>query len=84
MPPLCAVQPCTSIATADRPCGHLGPRKGTGPQCLDPRIPDRETLEREVAAWQRERNALGGAVNWQFTAEDARVKLKRLYPSIDA
>ena len=36
-------------------------------QCLDRRIPDRETLEREVAAWEADRNALGGAVNWQFT-----------------
>jgi transposase len=53
-------------------------------QCLDRRIPDREALEREVAAWEAERNALGGTVNWQFTAEDARIKLKRLYPSIDA
>jgi transposase len=52
-------------------------------QCLNRRIPDRETLEREVAAWEAERNALGGPVNWQFTTEDARVKLKRLYPSID-
>jgi transposase len=52
-------------------------------QCLNRRIPDRETLEREVAAWEAERNALGGPVNWRFTTEDARVKLKRLYPSID-
>jgi DDE superfamily endonuclease len=52
-------------------------------QCLDRRIPDRETLEREVAAWEAERNALGGTVNWQFTTEDARIKLKRLYPSVD-
>lgn len=52
-------------------------------QCLDRRIPDRETLEREVAAWEQERNALGGPVNWRFTTDDARVKLKRLYPSID-
>ncbi len=40
-------------------------------QCLDRRIPDRETLEREVAAWEAERNALGGPVNWRFTTEDA-------------
>ena len=52
-------------------------------QCLHRRIPDRETLEREVAAWEAERNALGGPVNWRFTTEDARVKLKRLYPSLD-
>jgi transposase len=52
-------------------------------QCLDRRIPDRAALEREVAAWQAERNGLGGRVDWRFTTEDARIKLKRLYPSID-
>jgi transposase len=52
-------------------------------QCLDRRIPDRETLEREVSAWEAERNALGGAIDWRFTTDDARIKLKRLYPSID-
>ena len=52
-------------------------------QCLHRRIPDRETLEREGAAWEAERNALGGPVNWRFTTEDARVRLKRLYPSLD-
>ena len=52
-------------------------------QCLNRRVPDREALEREVAAWEAERNALGGPVNWRFTTEDVRVKLKRLYPSID-
>jgi transposase len=51
-------------------------------QCLDRRIEDRESLEREVAAWVAERNALGGRVDWRFTTEDARIKLKRLYPSI--
>ncbi len=51
-------------------------------QCLGRPIGERKTLEAEVAAWEAERNALGGAVNWQFTTEDARVKLKRLYPSI--
>ena len=52
-------------------------------QCLGRRIGDRETLEREVAAWEAERNVLGGPVNWRFATEDARVKLSRLYPSID-
>ena len=52
-------------------------------QCLDRRIPDRQTLECEVAAWEAERNALGGKVDWRFTTGDARIKLKRLYPSID-
>ena len=51
-------------------------------QCLDRRIPDRETLAREAAAWQEERNAAAVRADWQFTAADARIKLKRLYPTI--
>lgn len=51
-------------------------------QCLDRRIADSDTLAREVAAWQDARNTMGGTVNWRFTADDARIKLKRLYPSI--
>lgn len=50
-------------------------------QCLgDRRIPDEETLTREAAAWERERNERGAMVQWRFTAEDARTKLSRLYP----
>jgi len=49
-------------------------------QCLDRRIPDREKLKCEVAAWQRRRNESLAKVDWQFTTADARVKLKRLYP----
>ena len=52
-------------------------------QCLNRRIRGRETLEREMAAWETERNVLGGPVNWRFTTGDARVKLKRLDSSID-
>ncbi len=52
-------------------------------QCLNRRIPDQETLREEVAAWQKRRNKEATEVNWQFTNEDARIKLKRLYPSID-
>jgi hypothetical protein len=51
-------------------------------QCLDRRMPDLETLTREVAAWERARNADPRLVNWRFTTPDARLKLKRLYPSI--
>jgi hypothetical protein len=51
-------------------------------QCLDRRIPDMETLRREVAAWERARNAAAVKVDWQFTTADARVKLKRLYPTV--
>jgi transposase len=52
-------------------------------QCLDRRLPDQETLAREVAAWEAERNAAAVTVDWHFTTADARVKLKRLYPSIE-
>ena len=52
-------------------------------QCLDRRIPDREALAREVAAWEAKRNAAGVKADWQFTTADARVKLKRLYPTIE-
>jgi len=52
-------------------------------QCLDRRIPDLETLRREVAAWVATRNAAVMRVDWQFTTADARVKLKRLYPTIE-
>jgi hypothetical protein len=51
-------------------------------QCLDRRIPDKLTLTHEVAAWERDRNTAGGRADWRFTTADARIKLKRLYPSI--
>jgi hypothetical protein len=51
-------------------------------QCLDRRIADKQTLIEEVAAWERSRNQKHPKADWQFTAADARVKLKRLYPVI--
>lgn len=51
-------------------------------QCLDRRIPDRATLEMEVQAWQDARNRDTRAVDWRFTTADARIRLKRLYPTI--
>jgi hypothetical protein len=51
-------------------------------QCLDRRIPDQVTLKGEVAAWEERRNAESCTIDWQFTTIDARIKLKRLYPSI--
>jgi hypothetical protein len=51
-------------------------------QCLDRRIPDKETLIEEVAAWQDGRNKNHTKTDWQFTTADARVKLKRLYPAL--
>jgi hypothetical protein len=49
-------------------------------QCLDRRMPDLDTLRTQTEQWQRKRNARQKSVDWQFTTENARVKLKRLYP----
>lgn len=49
-------------------------------QCLDRRIPDKDSLIREVKAWEDQRNSEVVKVHWQFTTADARVKLKNLYP----
>jgi len=51
-------------------------------QCLDRRIPDQATLKRETAAWQEKRNAIARPMEWRFNNEDARVKLKKLYPTL--
>lgn len=51
-------------------------------QCLDRRIPDADTLTQAIAAWEQARNTNARPVNWRFTTSDARIKLKRLYPSI--
>ena len=51
-------------------------------QCLDRRIPDKQTLIEEVAAWENDRNGAHAKADWQFTTADARVKLKRLYPAM--
>lgn len=50
-------------------------------QCISRRIPDQETLRREVDIWGKERNEKESTVDWRFTTDDARIKLKRLYPS---
>lgn len=49
-------------------------------QCLDRRIPDRETLEREIACWQRQRNEAGARIKWMFNVNNAREKLGKAYP----
>jgi transposase len=51
-------------------------------QCLDRRIADRDTLSREVAAWTKSAAVAHTKIDWQFTTVDARIKLKRLYPTI--
>jgi hypothetical protein len=51
-------------------------------QCLDRRLPDRNRLATEVAAWAAARNTAAVTVDWHCTTADARTKLKRRYPSL--
>jgi hypothetical protein len=51
-------------------------------QCLSRRITTKKELEHQVACWQEQRNAAATTVIWRFTTADARIKLKRLYPSL--
>lgn len=53
-------------------------------QCLDRRLGDRATVEREVAAWVAARNAAQTTIDWRFTTAEARIKLKHLYPAVHA
>ncbi len=53
-------------------------------QCLNRRIGDIETIEKEVYAWNKYRNQIPSKIDWQFTEKDTRIKLKRLYPSFNA
>lgn len=51
-------------------------------QCLDRRMPDIATVQAEVEAWERQRNNAPKPIDWQFTTDDARIKLKKLYPNL--
>ncbi|VEN72623.1 transposase [Candidatus Desulfarcum epimagneticum] len=53
-------------------------------QCLKRRIDDIQNVKKEAHAWQKARNNKNAKVNWQFTSEDARIKLRRLYPTFNA
>jgi len=89
-----AFEPAEAKRLADRLEIHHTPKHGSwlnmaeielcvlSSQCLDRRIPDRLTLQRCVALWQTRRNQAQTTVDWRFTTTDARIKLKRLYPSI--
>lgn len=55
-----------------------------GTQALADRMPDKASVAREVTAWETERNQTQATINWRFTTKDARIKLKRLYPSFDS
>ena len=90
-----AFAPAVARALAERLEIHYTPKHGSwlnmaetelsvlAGQCLDRRIDDRAWMAREVAAWQTARNARQARINWQFKTADARIKLKRLYPSFD-
>jgi hypothetical protein len=53
-------------------------------QCLKRRIDNIDIVKKEVAIWEKFRNNKNAKVNWQFTAEDARIKIRRLYPTLDS
>lgn len=87
-----AFDPETARALAKRLEIHYTPKHGSWlniaeielsvmtSQCLGRRIGKIETLARELSAWERNRNQIQKGVDWQFTTDDARIKLKRLYP----
>ena len=52
-------------------------------QCIKARIPDQPTLISQTTAWYERRNGKEATVNWRFTTDDARIKLHRLYPTIN-
>ena len=91
-----AFEPAEAKRIADKLEIHYTPKHGSwldmaeielgvlARQCLSRRIDNMEQLEDEVAAWEVIRNAAKAKVNWRFTTKDARIKLKRLYPSIES
>jgi hypothetical protein len=52
-------------------------------QCLDRRIPDQKSMKKEISIWEKERNGHSASMKWRFTTEDARIKLAKLYPTIE-
>ncbi len=55
-----------------------------GRQCLSRRIAHQDTLKRQIAGWEEKRNAAAPRITWQFTTQDARIKLRSLYPSVQS
>lgn len=90
-----AFEPAEAKRLADKLEIHYTPKHGSwlnmaeielhvlAEQCLNRRLSDRATVEREVAAWEARRNATQQPIDWRFTTADARIKLKHLYPAID-
>ena len=91
-----AFDPATARALAERLEIHHTPKHGSwlnmaetelsvlSRQCLDRRIDCQEAMTREVTAWEHDRNRRETKIDWQFTTADARIKLKRLYPSFQS
>lgn len=91
-----AFEPAEAKRIADKLEIHYTPKHGSwldmaeielgilSRQCLSRRIENMEQLEKEALAWEKNRNAKKEKVDWQFTTADARIKLKKLYPSIEA
>ena len=89
-----ALEPEEAKRLVDRFAFHFTPKHGRGlnmaeielnvlsRQCINRRIPDQQTLHREVQAWVEDRNSKVVKVDWRFSTADARIKLKRLYPKI--
>lgn len=89
-----AFPPCEAKRIADRLNLEFTPKRGSwlnmaesefsvlSRQCLSRRIPDRATLIAEIDSWTKDRNERTIVTDWQFTADDARIKLKNLYPKI--
>ena len=87
-----AFEPAEARRIAERLEIHYTPKHGSwlniaeielgvlARQCLDRRIPDQDVLRGEVASWETQRNRNGIRVDWRFTTQDARIKLKSLYP----
>jgi len=87
-----AFEPAEAKRILDRLEFHYTPKHGSwlnmaeiefsvlNRQCLDRFIPDIATLRRETGAWETDRNTSGATVDWRFTTDDARIKLKKLYP----
>ncbi len=89
-----AFEPAEALRIANKLEIHYTPKHGSwlnmaeiefsvlSRQCLNRRIPDQETLAHEIYAWVNARNQQKAKMDWRFTTEDARVKLKKLYPTI--
>lgn len=89
-----AFSPAEAKRLADKLEVHYTPKHGSwlnmaeielsvlARQCLSERMNDKAHLQEQVAAWQARRNASSVKIDWRFTTDDARIKLKKLYPTI--